>query len=109
MRFSKSIRRGAVKTGWVWESTNPGRTTLPEQSISSACFASSCFVISVGRSDRSDLFAGNENSAVFDDGESRICVRGEVIAAAQGQQLGGVGEKDSCIVPTSKCRTILSD
>jgi hypothetical protein len=34
MRFSKSTSRGLTKTGWVCESTKPGRTTLPEQSIS---------------------------------------------------------------------------
>ena len=34
MRFSKSTSRGLTKTGWVWESTKPGRTTLPAQSIS---------------------------------------------------------------------------
>src|ERR1700689_4420977 len=34
VRFSKSTSRGLTKTGWVWESTKPGRTTLPAQSIS---------------------------------------------------------------------------
>ncbi len=34
MRFSKSTSRGLTKTGCVCESTNPGRTTLPAQSIS---------------------------------------------------------------------------
>jgi hypothetical protein len=50
----------------------------------------------VGRSDRGDLFAGNEHSAVFDDGELaqlRPATR-TPIAAPQGQQLGGVGEKN---------------
>src|ERR1035438_7875316 len=50
MRFSKSIRRGAAKTGCVCESTKPGSTTLPEQSISSTCASfdvrSSCLAIS---------------------------------------------------------------
>src|SRR5260370_34245070 len=34
MRCWKSTSRGPTKTGWVWESTNPGRMTLPAQSIS---------------------------------------------------------------------------
>src|SRR5580693_7402755 len=34
MRFSKSTSRGLTKTGWVCESTKPGRTTFPAQSIS---------------------------------------------------------------------------
>ena len=40
MRFSKSMRRGLAKTGWVCESTKPGKTTLLRQPISSAFFAS---------------------------------------------------------------------
>src|SRR6202167_4376759 len=34
MRFSKSTSRGLMKTGCVCESTKPGRTTFPAQSIS---------------------------------------------------------------------------
>ena len=34
MRFSKSTSRGLTNTGCVCESTNPGMTTLPVQSIS---------------------------------------------------------------------------
>src|SRR5438270_7249857 len=34
MRFSKSTSRGATNAGCVWESTKPGRTTRPAQSIS---------------------------------------------------------------------------
>src|SRR5439155_16179058 len=34
MRFSKSASRGFTKTGWVCESTKPGRTTCSQQSIS---------------------------------------------------------------------------
>src|SRR5208282_861482 len=38
MRFSKSTSRGLTKTGCVWESTKPGRTTWPAQSISRIFF-----------------------------------------------------------------------
>ncbi len=38
MRFSKSTNRGPTKTGCVCESTKPGRTTLPVQSISVTFF-----------------------------------------------------------------------
>jgi hypothetical protein len=38
MRFSKSTSRGLTNTGCVCESTKPGRTTLPEQSISVILF-----------------------------------------------------------------------
>ena len=73
MRFSKSTSRGVTKTGCVCESTNPGRTTLPAQSISVICLAvllqpgvaQGIF----GLADGDDFSAKAENRAIFDDAE----------------------------------------
>ena len=73
MRFSKSTSRGLTKTGCVCESTNPGRTTLPAQSISVTLLR---FLLSHA-SRRASLVVPTEtilpfqaqHGAVFDDAE----------------------------------------
>ena len=94
MRFSKSIRRGVVKTGWVWESTKPGSTTLWEQSISSALTCQFVLRDFVGRADGDDLSIGDEHRAVFDDAQfAHLRAAARAGVAAQGEELSGVGEQ----------------
>ena len=71
MRFSKSTRRGLTKTGWVCESTNPGRTIFPAQSISQTLlpilFQPGIAQRILSGADGNDLSAEAQDGSVFDD------------------------------------------
>ena len=73
MRFSKSTSRGFTNTGCVCESTKPGSTTLPAQSISVTFlrffFSHGSRSASLARSNRNNLPADAQNGAVPDDTE----------------------------------------
>ena len=102
MRFSKSTSRGLTKTGWVCESTNPGRTTLSAQSISSDSFA---MLLQPGiaqsilrRADGDNFPAKAQDCPIFDDAQflqvrtatwASICC-----ARAQRKELSDVDQEE---------------
>ena len=73
IRFSKSTSRGLTKTGCVWESTNPGSTTLPGaidlDDLLPILFHPRIARSVFGRADGHDLAAEREDSSIFDNAE----------------------------------------
>src|SRR5881227_1260358 len=72
MRFSKSTSRGFTKTGCVCESTKPGKTTWPPQSISIIFFRFLDPGIRqgvFGFGNGNNLSAYTQHSAVFNNAE----------------------------------------
>ncbi len=100
MRFSKSISRGAVKTGCVCESTKPGEYDLAGaiDLVDMRCFRRQEFVLGdfVGRTDGDDLAVGDKYGAIFDDAEFahlRAAARAGVAVATQRQKLRSMDEE----------------
>ncbi len=100
MRFSKSTSRGLTNTGCVCESTKPGRTTLPAQSISRTFlrffFSQGSRRASLVVADRNNLPAEAEDGTVFDDAqffEVGAAARAGLARRLKCEQLADIDEK----------------
>ena len=87
-----------MNTGWVWESTKPGRTILPLQSISSSGsrFArrSSWSATSSVEPDGDNLVSVDEHCPIGDDAEvAHLWTAAWGVVSAQGEELRCVGEE----------------